>query len=101
MRHYRGESCASLALPYLALGSTPAAFVREWLAIRREFKRDGVDAVLFAGWRRPIGKDISLVSTAWLRGLCVIALGDGVVDDGVNFRRHPPGSATAGCRAPR
>ena len=28
----------SSTLPHLALGSTPAEFVRKWLAIRREFE---------------------------------------------------------------
>ena len=59
----RRASRVPSALPYLALGSTPAEFVREGVAIRREFERDRIDAVSLAGWRRAIGKDMPLVCT--------------------------------------
>src|SRR5262245_12011625 len=52
------------APPYLTLGSAAAELVRKRLAIRREFERDGIDAVSLAGWRRAIGKDVSLVCAA-------------------------------------
>src|SRR5262249_49908367 len=57
----RPEPWLSSAIPHFAFGRTSVQDVGQALALRREAKRDGVDAVTQPAGRRAVVKDVSLL----------------------------------------
>src|SRR5262245_23673804 len=56
-----GRWRAGSAVPHFAFGCTPVQDVGQALALRREAKRDGVDAVTQPARRRSVVKDVPLL----------------------------------------